>query len=100
MRSEPLENPMWLQNYTEKIFPTPLVNFGGAVHRTDALRHCVVLAWKLQKGGYNDLVFRLKRLLGLTERRILEDYIPELEESGIIVRLSDGAWMYTGKQTE
>ena len=76
--------PIWLQNYAEAIFPEPIVNLGGAIKRAEALRHSLILAWKLQKGNYLDLVFKLQRLLGFTRRKVKEDYAKPLEESGIM----------------
>jgi len=91
--------PDWLIKYAETCFPTPLVNFGGAVKRTQALRLCVIQTWFLQKGSIDDLIFQLQKILGLTERRIRQDYVGDLFKFRIIERLSNN-WYYIGKNEE
>jgi len=93
------KRPFWLEKYAEECFPTPLVNFGGAVKRTQALRLCVIQTWHLQKGSIDDLVFHFQKLLGLTERRIREDYVKDLFKFRIIERLGNSSWQYIGKDS-
>ena len=89
----------WLELYAQEIFPMPKVSFGGAVRRAEALRECVKIVFKLQAGNVNDLIIILKRHLGLTARKIREDYLTDLVESGVI-RANSPNWEYKGKRPE
>jgi hypothetical protein len=67
--------PKWFQTYQYEAFPEPMVNFGGAIKRAQALRYCLEIVYSLKKGNIEDLILTLMTDLGLTERRIREDYV-------------------------
>ena len=87
----------WLVRYGQEVFSSPQVNFGGTMRRTLALRHCLKIAFKLAHGDMETLTFFIQRDLGLTKRRIKENYIATLKDFGMI-KQNSGKWRYTGKR--
>lgn len=87
----------WLNNYCQEVFPTPQVNFGGAVKRVVALRECLKICFYLQAGTIDDLIIHFKKRLGLTTRKLREDYIEDLFINDVIKQNSSN-WKYIGSR--
>jgi hypothetical protein len=69
----------------EDIIPSPLVYFGGAVRRIEALRELADIAENLNPRNTTHLRNVASVRLGLSRRKIEEEYIPDLETRGILV---------------
>ena len=87
----------WLSTYSQEIFPSPTINFGGSVRRVQALRECLKIAYKLQTGELETLVFAIMRSLGINKSKASSDYIETLMDFGIIRKHSPN-WDYIGKK--
>ncbi len=87
----------WLTAYSQEIFPSPTINFGGSVRRVQALRECLKVAFKLQTGQLETLVFVIMRTLGVNKAKAASDYIETLVDFEVI-RKHSPTWDYIGKK--
>jgi hypothetical protein len=89
----------WLIVYSQEIFPSPIINFGGSVRRVQALRECLKIAFKLQSGELETLIFAIMRSLGINKSKASSDYIDTLIDFEVIRKRSPN-WDYIGKKPE
>ncbi|MBS7620076.1 hypothetical protein KEJ21_05470 [Candidatus Bathyarchaeota archaeon] len=69
----------------EMLIPDPTVLFGGAKKRIEAIRITAYLAESIEPKTRLNLIRVASATLGISRRKVEEEYLPDLETRGILV---------------